>query len=389
MTQPIPMSTWLLEHQTLSETLSALSFRDGSGRELRVDEAFSRWRDRAVAVRDQHRVCYFIGNGASASLASHLSADLAKNGHVHTQVFSDPALVTAVSNDCGYERVFVEPLLRMANPDDLLVAISSSGRSPNILRAVETARTMGLTVVTLSAMDTNNPLRSAGDLNAYVPAGEYGHAETCHAAVLHFWMDRVADSLSAQCLVPDSPGVIPTETVVPPTFDRSRLTLRPLAERQHDLDVSVISPLKPVELACGDIAVVADRIRQASHSGAAVLLMAGAHLLRAGMQRYLIDLMERGYLSGVALNGGGMIHDFEFALVGGTTESVARYITDGRFGLWRETGRINDIVSAAARGRRGLGAAVGDAILRGDFPYKNTSILAAGARLGIPVTVHV
>jgi len=119
-----------------------------------------------------------------------------------------------------------------------------------------------------------------------------------------------------------------------------------------------------------------------------VLLMAGAHLLRAGVQRYLIDLMERGYLSGIALNGGGMIHDFELALVGSTTESVARYIKDGQFGLWRETGRINDIVTAGAQRGQGLGAAVGEEILRGNYPHRDVSILAAGVRLGIPVTVH-
>jgi hypothetical protein len=99
--------------------------------------------------------------------------------------------------------------------------------------------------------------------------------------------------------------------------------------------------------------------------------------------------MKQGYISGVALNGGGMIHDFELALVGGTTESVSRYLADGRFGLWREPGQINDIVTAAAQSGRGLGQAVGESIEKGNFPYKNISILAAGVRLGIPVTVHV
>ncbi len=380
--------TWERETRRLSELLSALSFRDVAGGELVLAEAFNRWRDYAVRVRESRRVCYFIGNGASASIASHFSADLAKNGHVHTQVFSDPAQVTAVSNDCGYEQVFATPLNHIANPGDLLIAISSSGRSPNILRAVEAARGLGMSVVTLSSMHDRNPLRAAGDLNAYVPATEYGHAETCHAAVLHYWMDCVAETIVQGAIHAGAARDTepPLEAV---RFDRSRLTVRPISDRLNDLDLSTIRPLAPVAVADATLKEVATRVREARRRGAAVLLMAGAHLVRAGVQRYVIDLMERGYLSGVALNGGGLIHDFELALVGGTTESVARYLADGRFGLWRESGRINDIVADAARRGRGLGAAVGEAIENGGYPHKDTSILAAGFRLGIPVTVHV
>ena len=379
-------ASWGHEARQLSDVLSALSFRDRAGRELPVEDGFARWRDAAVAVRSRRRVCYFVGNGASASLASHFSADLAKNGRVPTHVFTDPALLTAVGNDCGYEQVFAEPLSRMGNPGDLLVAISSSGRSPNVLRAVETARELGLTIVTLSSMDPANPLRTLGDLNGYVPGITYGHCETCHAAVLHYWMDRVAETLD-----PVTAGNDNAQSADEPAsqFDRSRLTVRPLAEREHDLTAAAIRPLCPVPVANPTFETVAARIVQAQRLGASVLLMAGAHLLRSGVQRYIIDLMERGLLSGVALNGGGMIHDYELALVGATTESVARYIQDGQFGLWRETGEINDIVSAAARDGKPLGAAIGEAIADGDFPHRDTSILAAGHRLGIPVTVHV
>jgi hypothetical protein len=121
-----------------------------------------------------------------------------------------------------------------------------------------------------------------------------------------------------------------------------------------------------------------------------VILMMGAHVLRAGVQRHLIDLLERGLVTLVAMNGAGVIHDFEFALAGATTESVARYIATGEFGLWDETGRINDIVNAAhARGGAGLGEAVGEAILAGEFPHREISVLATCRRLGVPATVHV
>ncbi len=386
----MPTFSWDLETRRLSEVLAALSFRDGHGIEVPIDEGFSRWCGYAVSVRESRRVCFFVGNGASASLASHFSSDLATTGHVHTQVFSDPALMTAVSNDCGYEDVFVEPLVHMANPGDVLIAISSSGRSRNVLRAAEKARALGMTVVTLSSMDEGNPLRRAGDLNAYVPGFAYGHSETCHAAVLHYWMDRVAETLSSTVTArPAVEADIAEALRGPIQFDRSRLRLRPLSERRHDLDASVIRPLAPVAVTDVALSTVAARIREARRRGAAVLLMAGAHLVRSGVQRHVIDLMQRGYLSGVALNGGGMIHDFELALVGATTESVTRYLADGQFGMWRETSRINEIVATAARAGQGLGAAVGGAIAGGDYPHKDISILAAGVRLGIPVTVHV
>jgi hypothetical protein len=107
------------------------------------------------------------------------------------------------------------------------------------------------------------------------------------------------------------------------------------------------------------------------------------------VQRHLIDLMERGLLTHLAMNGAGPIHDWELALIGATTESVARYIQTGEFGLWEETGRMNDVIRQGARAGLGLGEALGRAILEGDFPHKDTSVLAAGVRLSVPVTVHV
>lgn len=117
--------------------------------------------------------------------------------------------------------------------------------------------------------------------------------------------------------------------------------------------------------------------------------MMGAHVLRAGVSRYLIDLMERGFITHIAMNGAGPIHDWELALIGATTESVARYIRTGEFGLWEETGRMNDLIRAGAKEGLGLGEALGREILDGPFPHKDISVLAAGVRLGVPVTVHV
>jgi hypothetical protein len=115
----------------------------------------------------------------------------------------------------------------------------------------------------------------------------------------------------------------------------------------------------------------------------------GAHVIRAGVARQLIDLMERGLVTHIGMNGAGPIHDYELARIGATCESVARYIRTGEFGLWRETGEINDIVRAGAAEGLGLGEAIGRHILASDYPYKDLSVLAAGVRLAVPITVHV
>jgi hypothetical protein len=174
-----------------------------------------------------------------------------------------------------------------------------------------------------------------------------------------------------------------------PLFDRSRLTLLPLALREHDLDIGVVSPLVRVGVTLEGISETARALQRAKATGASAILMTGAHVLRSGMQRYLIDLMERGLVTCLAVNGACAIHDFEFSLIGKTTESVAKYIRDGQFGLWEELGYLNRIVAAGAAHGLGLGQAVGKAILEGDYPHKHASVFAAAYRLGVPITVHV
>jgi D-sedoheptulose 7-phosphate isomerase len=183
--------TWKDSLETFFSSLSEIEVTGQHGSEYSHDQGFSLLHEWVSQLRKRRNTMYFIGNGASASMASHYSADMAKNGHLHTQVFSDLSLITAISNDIGYEDVFSIPLERRAIKGDMLVAISSSGSSPNILKAVETALGIDLTVITLSAMSPYNPLRQMGSLNFYIPAGSYGHAETGHAAILHHLMDIV------------------------------------------------------------------------------------------------------------------------------------------------------------------------------------------------------
>jgi D-sedoheptulose 7-phosphate isomerase len=187
------MKHWDANVAELKACLNSLSVWDDAGEAIEPDVGFSRLREVTVQLRQAGQIFYFIGNGASAAMASHIAADLGKNAHLHTRVFTDLSLITALANDLCYEEVFAEPLRRYLKKGDMLVAISSSGRSANILRAAREARNLGGIVVTLSAMKPDNPLRTLGTYNFYVPADTYGLAETSHAAILHFWVDQMVE----------------------------------------------------------------------------------------------------------------------------------------------------------------------------------------------------
>lgn len=175
-----------------------------------------------------------------------------------------------------------------------------------------------------------------------------------------------------------------------PIFDRSQLKLLPLAERVHDVTLDDLVPLDVIPpFEDPNLTQVAARVVRAYRSGRPVILMMGAHVIKRGLSRFVVDLMERGVITHVGLNGAGVIHDFELALIGATSESVAQYIKDGQFGLWQETGQINDAIYQGLVEQMGLGEAVGRMIENGEFPHRQVSILAAGFRLHIPVTVHV
>ena len=144
----------------------------------------------------------------------------------------------------------------------------------------------------------------------------------------------------------------------------------------------------PDILAARTLRDTARRIASAHRRRKTVLLGMGAHVIKVGLSPLVIDFMERGIIDAVALNGAGIIHDFELAFMGQTSEDVAAGLEDGSFGMAEETGAfLNDAINAA--GDTGIGAAVGAAILERRPPRRRLSILAAGARLGIPVTVHV
>ncbi len=135
----------------------------------------------------------FIGNGGSASISSHIATDLLKNVGMPALAFNDASLLTCLSNDLGYERVFSEPLKMLAGKNDILFAISSSGRSQNILNACKAAKKKGCFLITLSGFDPKNPLRAMGDINIYVPSDSYGYVEITHLAICHFIVDKLME----------------------------------------------------------------------------------------------------------------------------------------------------------------------------------------------------
>jgi D-sedoheptulose 7-phosphate isomerase len=127
----------------------------------------------------------FIGNGGSAGICSHMAIDFSKNGGMPAMCFNDAAALTCLGNDLGYEEVFAEQLRFHAHEDDVLFAISSSGASQSILRAVKAVRKIGCSVITMSGFRADNPLRQMGDVNFHIGLSDYGIVEVAHTALIH------------------------------------------------------------------------------------------------------------------------------------------------------------------------------------------------------------
>jgi D-sedoheptulose 7-phosphate isomerase len=173
-----------------SAVLRDLAVTADRGGALAAADGFRRWVALAHDGHARGQRIYFIGNGASAMMASHFAADACKNAGLSALAFNDASLLTAIGNDVSFEEVFALPLGRLARAGDLAIAISSSGNSPNIVRGIEAARTIGMQVVTLTGMRADNRARAAGDLNFYVPADRYGWVECAHQLILHYWLDQ-------------------------------------------------------------------------------------------------------------------------------------------------------------------------------------------------------
>lgn len=175
-------------------------------------------------------------------------------------------------------------------------------------------------------------------------------------------------------------------------FDTRKLKTKPLNQRIHDVVLlKVLIPVddSPATMQNEKIDAVAESMVRARKNGSASILMYGGHVIRSGCGPYMIELMKRGLINHLATNGSGSIHDFEFSLIGQSCESVAKYVSEGQFGLWHETGLINDILKDGIKDGLGAGEAIGRYIWENNLPYKEYSVLANAYHLRIPCTVHI
>jgi len=184
---------------TLSRSLEELAaltrrvaFADRTGAPGDPDAGFDRCVELLAGCGAAGGAVLWVGNGGSAALASHFAVDVFNAG-IRSTAFNDAAMLTCMGNDCGYEQVFARPVSLFASPGDVLIAISSSGRSPNILAAVGAARERGCAVITLSGFRPDNPLRGLGDWNFFVPSEAYGPVETVHAIICHALVDALRE----------------------------------------------------------------------------------------------------------------------------------------------------------------------------------------------------
>lgn len=176
--------------QTMDKALASLQVSDVTGKPVDSEAGFELWCDWTRELAAAGTTMYFVGNGASAMMSSHMAVDGSKNAGFRAQALNDVAFLTAIGNDLGYDQAFSFPLKRFGRAGDLLVTISSSGNSPNVIKAIETARELGMKVVTLSGMKPGNRSRALGDLNLYIPANTYGVVECAHQVLLHCWLDK-------------------------------------------------------------------------------------------------------------------------------------------------------------------------------------------------------
>jgi D-sedoheptulose 7-phosphate isomerase len=180
-------------YEEMDKFIAGIKATDGSGGDIPFADAAEKMIGMILACRAAGKKVMFIGNGGSAAIAGHAAVDFWKNAGIRAVTFNDASLLTCVSNDYGYEHVFEKPIEMFADKGDLLAAISSSGKSSNIIKGAEAAQKKECQIVTLSGFSKDNPLRKRGDLNFYVPSDAYGQVEIIHQSILHYIYDMIME----------------------------------------------------------------------------------------------------------------------------------------------------------------------------------------------------
>lgn len=189
------MSFILQRTAQLKECLEATQYSSSESK-LTDEVCFQAFYELLIEAKQKERKVFVIGNGGSSGIASHHVVDLVNVANISAFPLSDSNLLTCMGNDYGYETIYAQPLKCLASEGDLLIAISSSGRSQNILEACQVMKEKGNKVVTLSGFKADNPLRSLGDLNIWVDAHDYGLVESAHFFILHTVIDGWKSFLS-------------------------------------------------------------------------------------------------------------------------------------------------------------------------------------------------
>ncbi|MFT4551422.1 MAG: D-sedoheptulose 7-phosphate isomerase [Chlamydiales bacterium] len=178
--------------RNLLDVLESCIATDDMDVELPIDQA----SDRAVVmlrhVKSKGKKVILVGNGGSSALVAHVSNDLCKCDEIPAMVCTEQSLLTALTNDEGYDVAFAWQISLHGTKGDLLIAVSSSGQSENIIKAVEMANEKGMKVITFSGFSPDNVLRQIGELNFYMPSSSYGMVELSHSVFCHYLTDRLA-----------------------------------------------------------------------------------------------------------------------------------------------------------------------------------------------------
>lgn len=167
-------------------------FTNSKGRNLSLEQGTSEALSLLSSTKECGGNVYLIGNGGSAAVASHIHNDFCNVGSLRAVTLHEPALLTCFSNDYGYEFAYSTMLEKTARKNDLLISISSSGQSKNIINAAATMKARQGKIITLTGFSSNNPLRTTGDLNFWVNSQSYGMVEIAHLFALHHWSEQLA-----------------------------------------------------------------------------------------------------------------------------------------------------------------------------------------------------
>ncbi|PXX44370.1 D-sedoheptulose-7-phosphate isomerase [Aquitalea magnusonii] len=185
---------FLIYSQQFQGILAQAQATDGNNIPMSIEHSLQRTKEVLLSVRAEGKDVYLLGNGGSAALVAHVQTDLVNKCRLRAHVLQEPSLLTCMSNDYGYANAYQELISRYIRSGDVVLAVSSSGQSANILQACDSALANEANIITLSGFSANNHLRSKGMINIWLPSDDYGMVEVGHQLILHYLSDSLAEN---------------------------------------------------------------------------------------------------------------------------------------------------------------------------------------------------